>query len=445
MQIDIQTVLDNARLRPAHWGIVLWCTLVVFVDGYDLFMFGALLPTLIRDWGLSPAVAGGLGSAALVGMMVGGAVLGTVADRWGRKRVILGCMAVLGIFTALNGLVRTPQEFALCRFMTGLAVGGVMPNAVALVSEYSPRYARNMLVTITLAGYALGGMAAALLSLYILPLWGWRGMLYSGGVALLVLVLLHWYLPDAPAFLLRRGQQEQLRQLLRRLAPQQPIAAQHQLVLPMQEAPAAAVSVLDVVRQGRWLGTVLLCVVFFMSLLLTYGLSVWLPAIMLQTHSQSVMQGQAQMVLMALNIGSMTGSIAGGWLADRVRLKPVLTAIYMMGCVALLLMGLTQSVALLLLWTALAGAASIGATSLVYAYAAQYYPARVRASGIGWAVSVGRLGAIAGPTVIGVWLVQSLLAQHISAYQTFVLLAAPAVLAAWAVWLVPSAHHHQNV
>ena len=143
-KIDVHEVIDNARFNRFHWMVLFWCALIIIFDGYDLVIYGVVLPMLMKEWGLSPLQAGALGSYALFGMMFGALFFGPLSDRIGRKKAITICVMLFSGFTVLNGFARNPTEFGLCRFIAGLGIGGVMPNVVALMNEYAPKMAPKL-------------------------------------------------------------------------------------------------------------------------------------------------------------------------------------------------------------------------------------------------------------------------------------------------------------
>lgn len=156
--LDVHPIIDNARFTPFHWMVMAWCGLLLIFDGYDLFIYGVVLPVIMKEWGLTPLQAGALGSYALFGMMFGALAFGSLADRIGRKKGIAICFALFSVATIFNGFASSPSEFGIYRFIAGLGCGGLMPNAVALMNEYAPKRLRSTLVAIMFSGYSVGGM-----------------------------------------------------------------------------------------------------------------------------------------------------------------------------------------------------------------------------------------------------------------------------------------------
>ena len=421
--IEINPVIDNARFTRFHWMVVALCALLLIFDGYDLFIYGVVLPVLMAEWGLTPVQAGALGSYALFGMMFGAFIFGPLADRIGRKKGIAICFVLFSLATFLNGFAKTPTEFGIFRFIAGLGCGGLMPNAVALMNEYAPKRARSTLVALMFSGYSLGGMLSAGLGIYVLPRFGWQAMFYAAAVPLLLLPLILWKLPESVGFLVRQGKDKEARDMLARVNPDVKIGAEVQLVAT--DAKGAGVPMLDLVKDGRAAGTIMIWLAFFCCLLMVYALGSWLPKLM---AGAGYSLGSSLSFLLALNFGGMAGAIAGGWLGDRFSLPKVVLAFFAVGTVAIALLGFNSPMPLLYLLIFIAGATTIGTQILLYANTAQFYPLVMRSTGLGWASGVGRTGAIVGPLLGG-----SLLAAALPLKLNFVAFAVPGLVAALAM------------
>lgn len=421
--VEINPIIDNARFTRFHWMVVALCALLLIFDGYDLFIYGVVLPVLMAEWGLTPVQAGALGSYALFGMMFGAFIFGPMADRIGRKKGIAICFVMFSVSTFLNGFATSPTEFGVFRFIAGLGCGGLMPNAVALMNEYAPKRARSTLVALMFSGYSLGGVLAAGLGIYVLPRLGWQAMFWAAAVPLLLLPAILWKLPESVGFLLRQGRDAQARGLLRCVDPSAPLPAGAALVAA--DAKGAGVPMLDLVRGGRVVGTLMIWVSFFCCLLMVYALGSWLPKLM---ASAGYSLGSSLSFLLALNLGGMAGAIAGGWLGDRFSLPKVVVAFFAVGTVAIALLGFNTPMPVLYLLITVAGATTIGTQILLYANTAQFYPLAMRSTGLGWASGVGRTGAIVGPLLGG-----SLMAAALPLQLNFLAFAVPGLVAAVAM------------
>ncbi|QEY62877.1 MFS transporter [Metapseudomonas lalkuanensis] len=425
-KLDVHAIIDNARFTPFHWMVMCWCALLLIFDGYDLFIYGVVLPVLMKEWGLTPLEAGALGSYALFGMMFGALTFGSLADKIGRKKGIAICFVLFSGFTVLNGFASSPTEFGICRFIAGLGIGGLMPNVVALMNEYAPKKLRSTLVAIMFSGYSLGGMLSAGVGIYMLPRFGWEAMFFAALLPLLLLPLVLWYLPESVGFLLRQGRVEQARAILKRIDPQASIGDKDELVL--NEVKVQGAPVLELFREGRGVRTLMIWVAFFCCLLMVYALSSWLPKLM---ANAGYSLGSSLSFLLALNFGGMFGAIAGGWLGDRFNLPRVVVAFFIVAAVSISLLGFKSPTPLLYLLIAIAGATTIGTQILLYATAAQFYGLAFRSTGLGWASGIGRNGAIVGPLLGG-----ALLGINLPLQLNFMAFAIPGAIAALAMCFV---------
>lgn len=424
--IDVNDVIDNATFTRFHWKVLFWCTLIIIFDGYDLVIYGVVLPLLMEQWNLNPYVAGLLGSSALFGMMFGAMGFGMLSDRLGRKKTILMCVVLFSLTTVINGFATTPWQFGILRFIAGLGIGGVMPNVVSLMSEYSPKKSRSTLVALMFSGYAVGGMMSAGLGIWIVPNFGWEIMFYLAAVPLLLLPLMMKFLPESVAFLMAQKGEGEARSILQKVAPVHDISEMDTLTVPATTESKAPV--LELFRGGRAFSTVMFWIAFFCCLLMVYALGSWLPKLMsLAGYELS----SSLMFLMVLNIGAIFGAVGGGWLADRLSLRTVLVSFFILASVSLVMLGYESPMWFLYTLMGVAGATTIGSQILLYAYVAQYYPTSIRSTGLGWASGIGRNGAIVGPMIGG-----TLLALALPHHMNFLALAIPGAIATVAIALV---------
>ncbi|WP_421549495.1 aromatic acid/H+ symport family MFS transporter [Pseudomonas sp. QD4] len=425
-KIDSNQLIDEARFNAFHWRVLFWCALIIIFDGYDLVIYGVVLPVLMQEWGLSPLQAGALGSYALFGMMFGALFFGSLSDRIGRKKVIAICVILFSGFTVLNGFASTPTQFGICRFIAGLGIGGVMPNVVALMSEYAPKKMRSTLVAIMFSGYSVGGMLSAGLGIVLLPNFGWQSVFYVAVIPLLLLPLILKFLPESVGFMLRQGREDEARQVLQRIEPS--FVPQAGDVFSKAALKADGAPVVQLFRDGRALSTLMLWVAFFCCLLMVYALNSWLPKLM---ASAGYGLGSSLMFLLVLNFGAIFGAVGGGWIGDRLNLQKVLVAFFVVAALSISLLGFKSPTGLLYGLIAIAGATTIGTQILAYACVAQFYPMAIRSTGLGWASGVGRSGAIVGPILGG-----ALVAIELPLHYNFMAFAIPGAVAALAMCFV---------
>ncbi|MCT9074585.1 MFS transporter [Cupriavidus gilardii] len=425
-QIDVHQLADEARFNRFHGLVLFWCALIIIFDGYDLAVAGIALPSIMQSMGVDATQAGFMVSSALFGMMFGAIFLGTIADRIGRRWAIAICIVLFSVFTAAAGFTSDPVTFSVTRFLAGLGIGGVMPNVVAQMTEYSPRKIRGTMVTLMFSGYSVGGMLAAVVGKGLIESYGWQSVFIAAGLPVLLIPMVMKSLPESMPFLIRAGRLDEVKQVLSRLEPAYRPQADDRFALPELKAGEAPIGKLF--QDGRGFSTVMFWVAFFMCLFMVYALSSWLAKLM---ASAGYSLGSALTFVLVLNFGAMIGAVGGGWLADRFNIKHVLVGMYVLAAVSITLLGYPVPTPLLFVLVGLAGASTIGTQIVTYAYAGQFYPMAARGTGIGWASGVGRSGAILAPIVIGM-----LVGMALPLQQNFVAIAIPAVIAALAVSMI---------
>ncbi|NML28867.1 MFS transporter [Zoogloea dura] len=426
-QLNVHQIADEAKFNRFHGLILAWCALIIIFDGYDLAVAGIAMPAIMKDMGVNPTQAGFMASSALFGMMFGAIFLGTLSDRIGRRRVIALCILLFSVFTAAAGLTNDPVVFSALRFLAGLGIGGVMPNVVAEMTEYAPRRIRATLVTLMFSGYSVGGIVAALLGKAMMVSYGWQSVFYAALAPVLLIPFILRSLPESMPFLLRVGRLDELRAIVARLEPGYRPSAADSFVLPAEDRSDKA-PVHHLFSEGRGFSTVMLWVAFFMCLFMVYALSTWLTKLM---ASAGYSLGSALNFVLVLNFGAMVGAVGGGWLADRFRIKHVLVGMYLLAAVSISLLGQPMPTGLLFVVVGLAGASTIGTQIVTNALTGQFYPMAIRSTGLGWALGIGRSGAIIAPILIG-----TLVGISLPLEMNFIAIAIPAVFAAVAIALV---------
>ncbi len=430
--IQVNQVIDESKYNSFHLRVVVLCLFVIICDGYDLVVYGTVVSVLMKEWNLTPVVAGMLGSYALIGMLLGALIFAPLADRIGRKTVVLMSLTVFSAFTGLVGFTTTPNEFGIYRFVAGLGLGGAMPVCITLVTEYMPKSVRSTMVAIMFCGWSVGSIIAAGIGIFLIPAYGWKIMFWLGAVPLILVPILYIYLPESATFYLKRGQLAQIASLVKSVDPE--YQRQNDDKFDVTTVKISAIPVVNLFQEGRALSTIMFWVASLMCLLMIYAIAVWLPKLM-QNAGYSV--GSSLWFLLVSNIGAIVGAVLGGWLSDRFEGKKVLVAYFFLAFVSINLLGLNVDFSLLSLFVALSGATTVGTQIVANAYIAQYYPLSMRSTGIGWALGIGRSGAIIGPTFGGM-----LLALNASLQMNFLAFAIPALIAAVAIALVQTKQGH---
>jgi AAHS family benzoate transporter-like MFS transporter len=403
---------------------------VFIFDGYDLIVYSAAVPLLMKEFRIGPAYIGAIASYVLIGAAVGALAFGALADKIGRKTTVILCTCLFSVCMGLTAITHGPLSFAILRFLTGLGIGGTMPNVIAIAAEYAPARSRTFMAGMVTAGYPVGGMAAALLSKWLFPTLGWRGVFGAGIVPLLLIFFYVKYLPESPVHLVKRNRLESLRGILRRVRPSQPLAADAELQVDTTAAGKAPIKA--IFQNGRAYSTIVLWVMFFMHWYLTYGFIVWMPKLMM-TAGFSL--GSGLFFLLTQQTLALVGNFVLCYLGDRLGPKPVMVGAFLVCFVSIGLVPYTHSFALLTFLIGLSGFGYSGAQGVENSYVGNYYPPSMRSTGVGMVFAVGRTGAIFGPMLAGL-----MMSFHFSYNNTLLVIALPGVIAAVCVLLVPNKH-----
>jgi AAHS family 4-hydroxybenzoate transporter-like MFS transporter len=422
--IDLVDFIDREPVGGFQIRLLLTCAGVLFLDGFDTQAIGYVAPALAKEWGLTKGALGPVFSAGLFGLMIGALVFGPLADRVGRKKIIIFSTAAFGLGALATALVQDLNSLLVIRFLTGLGLGGAMPNTVAMTSEYNPQRRRATMVMIMFCGFSIGAALGGFLAADLIPRFGWRSVFIVGGIApLLLLPVLVWRLPESVRFLATAGRApERVAELLKRISPHSAFAPDARFVV--HEAHLAGIPVAHLFREGRTAATLLLWVVFFMSLLDIYFLANWLPTVL---NDLGASVSEAVMIGSLLQVGGVVGTFALGSVIDRFSFR-ALALVYFGAVFAVGAIGqLSHSAALVSIAIFAAGFCVVGGQIAANALAAAFYPTSVRSSGVGWALGIGRIGSIIGPLVGGM-----LLAAKWSTSAVFMTAAAAALCAALA-------------
>jgi len=400
--VDISTVIDTQPVGAFQWRVFLLCAAVLFVDGFDVQGVTYVAPALTRQWGLVRGELWPALTAGLVGVMLGAALLAPLADRVGRRRVIVYSCVAFGIGSLVTVWVDSLATLTAVRFVTGLGLGSALPNAIGLASEYAPRARRALIVMFVGSGISLGAIGAGLAAARLIAPFGWQVVFVVGGVLplLLAVALARWLPESIRLAAVTPRLKHEAQSLLRHLKPE---LAAGNVEIVSADSEGGNATVADLFKNGRGVATVSLWVAFFMSLLNVYLAINWLPT---SLAASGFSDTQAAEMTTLYHVGGVLGTYAIGLTMDRL-------GAYRMVLVALSLAAIGfytfATVTDLTLWPTtailmLAGMGVIGAQVGVTALASITYPVAMRATGLGWALGVGRVGSIVGPTVGGIML-----------------------------------------
>jgi MFS transporter, AAHS family, benzoate transport protein len=432
-RIDEHTMAPSSATEAKRFRTLVWivslATVGLMFDGYDLVVYGTVVSTFLRDPSqigpVDPALAGALGSNALLGVLVGALVAGSIGDIVGRRKMMLGAYAWFSLGMAATAFTRSSTTFGLFRFVTGLGVGVLLATTAALVSEFAPKGKKNLCNAITYSGVPLGSLAAAALAIILVEQIGWRGMFLIGALPFFTLLpLAFWTMPESVAWLASRGHTEEARKVAAETGVEVPGATGGELV---EERGAAGYRGLF----GDFLvPAILIGLMSATGLLLVYSLNTWLPELMLRSGFDTK---RSLSFLLVLNGAAALGPIIVARFADRFGPKPVVAASFLLGALAIMALTLKLPLAALLAIVALVGIGTSGTQTLIYGFVANFFPTRVRGAGVAWCAGFGRLGGVGGPLIGGL-----LIASGLSINTIFFVLAGLALLGVVLTLLVPA-------
>ncbi len=398
-RIDINEAIDKGKMSGFQAGVFILCGLCLIMDGFDVQALGYLAPAIIKDFRLQPAQMGPVLSAALFGILVGSLLFSMLADKIGRRPVLIIGTLFFAVVTLWTARAQTLSELRLIRFIAGIGLGGIMPNAVALVGEYTPRRLKVLMMLVVTNGFNVGAVMGGFLSAWMVQDFGWRAVFYVGGAIPVVIGLLMLFLlPESLQFLaLRENNSGKIAKWLKRIDPSVTATADTKFIV--REGKSAGVPILHLFSEGRAGGTALLWIINFMNLLNLYFLASWLPTVVSSSYSLRA----SQLVGTTLQIGGVIGTFVFSWLVGRFGFIPVLGTAFATACLSISMIGQPAlALALLFIVVFIAGFCVVGGQGAVNALAATYYPTHLRSTGVGSGLGVGRLGGIVGPTLAGI-------------------------------------------
>jgi AAHS family 4-hydroxybenzoate transporter-like MFS transporter len=398
-KIDVIDLIDRHRVTGFQISVLGLCMLVAALDGFDTQAIGYTAPAIAKQIGLAMKDFGQVGSAGLLGAAIGALSFGPLADVFGRKWFMIIAMVVFAVFSYFTAQSGTLNELLAYRFFAGLGLGGVTPAFLAMGAELAPKRLRSVFVTVLFASFPGGGLIGSLIASWVIPAFGWQSLFYIGAVAPLVIAaILAVYLPESIRFLLARNiGQDQVRRTLERIMPGE-VPADAELVAPPDPA-REGVPVTHLFTEGRAVPTVLLWVPFFMVFMVLVTVTFWTPAVL---NSVGFSLSSAALIIGLNNLGSAIASALSGWLVHRMGAFLVLIPGFVIGGLCLAWFGqATSSVPLLAAASFLAGFFVGGTGTGLLAVAAGMYPTSIRSTGIGWAMGMGRVGQVFGPSLTG--------------------------------------------
>jgi AAHS family 4-hydroxybenzoate transporter-like MFS transporter len=423
--LTVNDIIDDRPVSGFQATTILLCGLVLLFDGFDTQMMGFLVPPIAEELKIPLSAFGPVLSAGLFGLMLGAMGSGPIADRWGRRWAIIVSAIAFGIFSLLTPQAGSITALVTLRLLTGLGLGGAMPNVVSLASEYAPKRLQPILVTVIFVGMGGGGVLASLVAGSLIPMWGWRSVFYVGGIMPIALsIVLIKMLPESVRFLTAKGRDpQQVAAIVRRIAPD---VAEESLMAAPSPAALTNKTVSQLFTEGRGAGTILLWISFFMNLLMLYFILSWLPSL-LRTAGFPVSAGIT--AVLSFSLGGCTGMALQGPLMKSVGVYKSMIGEFI-AIVGLVWLASTvfENYQVMIAVTFILGVVVQGAQAGLNVLSAMFYPTVIRSTGVGWSLGVGRIGSIVGPIIGGM-----MLSMQWTPQQIFMAGAIPALCAATAV------------
>jgi MFS transporter, AAHS family, 4-hydroxybenzoate transporter len=421
-KINLTELMDNCRIGSLQVRVFALCLASLIMDGFDVQAMGYVATAMFAEWGVPRPVLGGLLSAGNFGVLIGALVFSMVADKFGRRPVLVWATFFFAVMTIATAFAQNIDQMFILRFVAGVGLGCIIPNATALVGEFSPKRTRVTWVMCITMGFTLGAAIGGFVANWLIPAFGWRSVFVFGGVVpLVVAIVMYFGLPESLQFLaVRKTRLDQLSRWLRQLDPSLRIDSATQFVT--NETVRRGVPFWHLFREGRALVTTLFWIVNFTNILVLYSLSGWLPTIfetmMGYDRSTSILLGTL------VQVGGTVGAFGLAWLILRGGFTPMLALTFAVATVSIVLIG-QPGLSLPALYTMvfIAGWCIVGGQPGLNALSATYYPTYLRSTGVGAGLGVGRIGAIVGPSIAA-----ALVAQQWSPQQLFIAAAIPALI-----------------
>lgn len=418
--------------RNLMYLILSMCFISILADGYDLGIYGAVVPSLLeyQPWGLSPAQAGAIGSYSLFGMLIGAILIGTITDFFGRKWTLVVAVSFFSLTMIGCALATSPEMFGFFRLIGGIGLGGVIPTASALAIEYSPPHRRSLNYVLMFSGYSFGTVLGAVLAIFLLESYGWRFMFWIGAVPLLMVPIMIKFLPESVSFLLSRNRNTEADAICKR----------YQMDISFfktekgennKDTGKEKKSIKGLFSKEYLRATLFIWVVYITGFYLVYGLNTWLPQIM---RELGYSLNSSLSFLLVMNLTASIGAIFASTIADRLGSKRVIAFSYFLAAVCALCLTLgAPPIIVTYILVGVAGFGSVGNTQVMNAFVSKYYPTHSRATALGWGLGIGRIGAISGPLLVGF-----LLSTNVDLIWSFYTFVIAGVIATIAIMLVPS-------
>lgn len=402
-EVSLGARLDRLPLSPFHWQMIGVSGIGWSFNALNTGIISFVFPLVVAQWGLAPQQVGFVSSAQFVGMLIGAAASGGLSDRYGRKTMFQITLAVLSIATGLAGLTWDFWSLMSLRFVAGLGMGGMLPVATTLVTEFSPSRQRGILIVTLDSFWAWGSILASLVAYLLIPVWGWRAALFLGAIPVLYALVLRWAALESPRYLQARGRRREAESIV------QQVEARCGVARPPVSADGGAIEddshdksrvSLGELWSARFRTRTITCWLMNFAMVFSYyGIFMWLPTLLVRAGND--VSKSFEFVLI-INLAQLPGYILSAYLVEKAGRKWTLISFFFLYAISTFMLGIATGGSEVVFWGCLISFFNSGVFAVVWTYTPESYPTRFRATGSGWAASFGRVGGILAPAAVGV-------------------------------------------
>ncbi|MBR2773508.1 MAG: MFS transporter [Selenomonadaceae bacterium] len=395
--------LEHLPVGSFHYKLLVVTGLGWLFDSMDTGLISFVLPILAKEWGLTPDQVGWIGSVGLIGMALGAVLAGTIADRFGRKNVFAATVILYSVSTGLCALAWSYESLLVFRFLVGFGLGGELPVAATLMSEYAPSHLRGRFIVLLESFWGVGWLVAALISYLLIPQFGWQVAFIIGALPALYVFLIRLHMPESIRYLISKGRIDEARQIILKLeeklgVPSRPFTND----FADEATPIFKLNVFTLWTKAFRVRTIMLWLAWFGIVFSYYGIFMWLPSIVFSQGFEVVKTFEYVLIM---TLAQLPGYFAAAWLVDVIGRRYTLSSFLLMSGVCAYFFGNAATASELLMWGAAMSFFNLGAWGVIYTYTPELYPTAIRALGSGWAAGFGRIGGMLAPMLVGVLLV----------------------------------------
>ena len=394
--------LEKLPVGNFHYKLLVVTGLGWLFDSMDTGLISFVLPVLAKEWGLSPEQVGWIGSIGLIGMALGAVLAGTVADKFGRKNVFAATVILYSVSTGLCAFAWSYESLLTFRFLVGFGLGGELPVAATLMSEYAPTHLRGRFIVLLESFWGLGWLVAALISYFVIPAFGWHIAFVIGALPALYVFLIRLHMPESIRYLLSKGRVDEAREIILSLekklgVPSRPFDKE----FVEESTPIFKLNVSTLWTKTFRVRTLMLWIAWFGIVFSYYGIFMWLPSIVFAQGFEVVKTFEYVLIM---TLAQLPGYFAAAWLVDIIGRRYTLSSFLLLSGICAYFFGNAATADGILMWGAAMSFFNLGAWGVIYTYTPELYPTAIRALGSGWAAGFGRIGGMLAPMLVGVLL-----------------------------------------